>query len=118
MSDPVDLPPASPPLPRPVVVRTRRARFSLVWLVPIVALIVGAAMLARSIQQRGPEITISFRHAEGLEANHTEVRFKEVVVGRVTKVALSPDRERVIASVSLDKSVQSLAVADTRFWVV
>lgn len=118
MSDPVDLPPASPPLPRPVVVRTRRARFSLVWLVPIVALIVGAAMLARSIQQRGPEITISFRNAEGLEANHTEVRFKEVVVGRVTKVALSPDRERVIASVSLDKSVQSLAVADTRFWVV
>ena len=98
--------------------RTRRARFSLVWLVPIVALVVGAAMLARSIQQRGPQITISFRNAEGLEANHTEVRFKEVVVGRVTKVALSPDRERVIASVSLDKSVQSLAVADTRFWVV
>ena len=118
MTDPVDSPPAPPPLPRPVVVRTRRARFSLVWLVPIVALLVGAAMLARSIQQRGPQITISFRNAEGLEATRTEVRFKEVVVGRVTKVALSPDRERVIASVSLDKSVESLAVADTRFWVV
>ena len=118
MTEPADLPPASPPLPKPVVVRTRRARFSLVWLVPIVALLVGAAMLARSIQQRGPEITISFRNAEGLEANHTEVRFKEVVVGRVTQVALSPDRERVIASVSLDKSVESLAVADSRFWVV
>ena len=118
MTDPVDLPPAAPPLPKPVVVRTRRARFSLVWLVPIVALLVGAAMLARTMQQRGPQITISFRNAEGLEANHTEVRFKEVVVGRVTKVALSPDREHVIASVSLDKSVESLAVADTRFWVV
>jgi paraquat-inducible protein B len=118
MTEPADLPPASPPLPRPVVVRTRRARFSLVWLVPIVALVVGAAMLARSIQQRGPQITISFRNAEGLEANHTEVRFKEVVVGRVTRVALSPDRERVIAAVSLDKSVESLAVTDTRFWVV
>ena len=118
MSDPADLPPAAPPLPKPVVVRTRRARFSLVWLVPIVALVVGGLMLARSIQQRGPQITISFRNAEGLEANHTEVRFKEVVVGRVTKVALSPDRERVIASVSLDKSVESLAVTDTRFWVV
>jgi paraquat-inducible protein B len=118
MTEPVDSPPAPPPLPRPVVVRTRRARFSLVWLVPIVALLVGAAMLARFVQQRGPELTISFRNAEGLEANHTEVRFKEVVVGRVTKVALSPDRERVIASVSLDKSVESLAVADSRFWVV
>jgi paraquat-inducible protein B len=120
MTEPVDPPPAPPvpPLPKPVIVRTRRARFSLVWLVPIVALAVGALKLARTIQQRGPQITITFRNAEGLEANHTEVRFKEVVVGRVTKVALSPDRERVIASVSLDKSVESLAVADTRFWVV
>jgi paraquat-inducible protein B len=115
---PVEAPQSAPPLPRPVIVRTRRARFSLVWIVPIVAALVGVAMLVRHIQQTGPRITISFRNAEGLESGRTEVRYKEVVVGRVTKVALSPDRERVIASVALDKSVESLAVADTRFWVV
>lgn len=36
----------------------------------------------------------------------------------MTKVALSPDRERVLVSVKLDKSVENLAVDDTRFWVV
>ena len=76
---------------RPVVVRTRRARFSLVWLVPIVALIVGAVDAgAHRSSSAGRRSTISFRNAEGLEASHTEVRFKEVVVGRVTKVALQP----------------------------
>jgi paraquat-inducible protein B len=109
---------AEPPLPQPVITRKRRARFSLVWIVPIVAALVGALMLVRHVQETGPRITISFHNAEGLESGRTEVRYKEVVVGRVTKVALSPDRERVIASVALDKSVESLAVADTRFWVV
>lgn len=111
-------PPQAPPLPPPVIVRTRRARFSLVWIVPIVAALVGLLMLWRSVEQRGPELTISFRNAEGLEAGHTEVRYKDVAVGRVAKVMLSPDRERVIVTVNLDKSAEGLAVADTRFWVV
>jgi paraquat-inducible protein B len=46
------------------------------------------------------------------------VRYKEVVVGRVEAVTLSEDRERVRASVRLDRSVSNIAVDDTRFWVV
>ena len=105
-------------LPEPTVVRVKRTRLSLVWLVPIAALVIGAVLIARTLLQAGPEITITFRNAEGLEAGRTEVRFKEVVVGKVTKVGLSPDRERVLVTVKLDKAVANLAVADTRFWVV
>ncbi len=108
--------PASPP--EVTVVRRKRMRLSLVWLVPIAALVVGAVLVVRAITSTGPEITITFRSAEGLEPGRTEVRFKEVVVGKVSRVALSPDRERVRVSVKLDKSVESLAVEDTRFWVV
>lgn len=116
-------PPPSPApvpeaLPEPVVVRAKRTRLSLVWLVPIVALVIGAVLIARTLMQAGPEITITFRNAEGLEAGRTEVRFKEVTVGKVTKVGLSPDRERVLVTVKLDKTVANLAVTDTRFWVV
>ena len=82
--------------PEVAVVRGRRMRLSLAWLVPIAALVVGAVLIVRTLMQAGPEITITFRSAEGLEAGRTEVRFKEVVVGKVTKVALSPDRERVL----------------------
>jgi len=125
MTDPAHPPPGEkaqgdtpPSYPEPTVVRGKRMRLSLAWIVPIAALVVGAVLIARTVMQAGPEITITFRNAEGLEAGRTEVRFKEVVVGKVTKVALSPDRERVLVSVKLDKSVESLAVEDTRFWVV
>lgn len=105
-------------LPEPTVVRVKRTRLSLVWLVPIVAVVIGAVLVARTLMQAGPEITITFRNAEGLESGKTEVRYKEVVIGKVTKVGLSPDRERVLVSVKLDKAVANLAVTDTRFWVV
>ena len=109
---------APPSAPEATIVRGRRVRLSLAWIVPIAALVVGAVLIARAVMQAGPEITITFRNAEGLEAGRTEVRYKEVVVGKVTKVGLSPDRERVLVSVKLDKSVENLAVDDTRFWVV
>ncbi len=120
MTEPLQAAPddAPPSYPEPTVVRGKRTRLSLAWIVPIAALVVGAVLIARTLMQAGPEITITFRSAEGLEAGRTEVRFKEVVVGKVVKVALSPDRERVLVSVKLDKSVENLAVEDTRFWVV
>jgi len=104
--------------PEVTVVRRKRMRLSLAWLVPIAALAVGAALIVRTVMQAGPTITIAFRTAEGIEATRTEVRFKEVVVGKVSRVALSPDREQVLVTVKLDKSAERLAVEDTRFWAV
>jgi paraquat-inducible protein B len=111
-------PDAPPSYPEVAIVRGNRMRLSLAWIVPIAALVVGAVLIARTLMQAGPEITIAFRSAEGLEAGRTEVRYKEVIVGKVGKVGLSPDRERVLVTVKLDKSAASLAVDDTRFWVV
>lgn len=115
MTDPQDSP---ADYPEATVVPAKRLRLSLAWLVPIAALTVGALLIARTVLQTGPTITIAFRTAEGMEAAHTEVRFKEVVVGKVTKVALSPNREQVFVTVKLDKSAERLAVEDTRFWPV
>ena len=108
--------PPSPPLP--TVVARKRSLPSVVWLVPVIALAVGISLVVNSLLQAGPHITIEFRTAEGLEAGKTEVRYKEVVVGRVDAVSLSEDRKRVIASVRLARSAASLAVEDTNFWVV
>ena len=93
-------------------------RLSLVWIVPIVALVVGVVLIARALLQAGPEITINFRSAEGIEPGRTEVRFKEVVVGRVKSVAIGPKREKVLVTAALDRSVKAIAVEDSRFWVV
>ena len=113
-----DAQPPAPALPEPVLARQNRLRLSLVWIVPIVAVVVGAVLVVRSLLQAGPEITIEFRSAEGIEPGRTEVRYKEVVVGRVKGVSLGPQRQKVLVTATLDRSVKSIAVDDSRFWVV
>jgi paraquat-inducible protein B len=89
-----------------------------VWLVPVIALAVGASLIVQRLMDKGPRVTIEFNSAEGIRPGRTEVRYKEVVVGRVEDVKLTDDRKRVRVSVRLDRSVSNIAVEDTRFWVV
>jgi paraquat-inducible protein B len=112
-------PPAAPPSIAAPTPRTRRWRGpSLVWLVPVIALVVGASLAIKSVMETGPRVTIDFDSADGLRPGRTEVRYKEVVVGRVDGVSLTEDRKRVRVSVQLARSVSNIAVEDTRFWVV
>lgn len=105
-------------LPRPAVVRRRRSHASLVWLVPALAAVVGLALVVHNWLQAGPEITISFQSAEGLDAGKTQVKYKNVVIGRVETIRLSADRSRVLAKVALEKSAENFATTETRYWVV
>jgi paraquat-inducible protein B len=104
--------------PQPKMTRRSRLGLSWIWIVPIVALLVGALLAVRAVLETGPTITIEFRNAEGIEAGRTELRYKEVVVGRVTRVNLSPDGEHVLVTAVLESSASRIAVEDSRFWVV
>ncbi|MGZ5198635.1 MAG: PqiB family protein [Telluria sp.] len=95
-----------------------RRRPSLVWLVPALAALVGLSMLAHAWLSAGPDITIAFRTAAGLEAGKTPVKYKGVTVGEVKAITLSPDGSQALVHVALDKSAASLTRRDTRFWVV
>src|SRR5690348_17445980 len=114
-SDPSDPSPAPDALPEPRIVRARRWNVSLVWLVPAVAIAIAASMLVRSVFLTGPRIEIEFKSADGVEAGKTEVRYKEVVIGKVVGVALRDDRERVVVVVQLDQSAARFAVEGTTF---
>ena len=105
-------------MPSPVVVKRRRWLPSLIWLIPIVAALVGVTLVARMLTERGPTITISFRTAEGIEAGKTQLKYKEVEIGTVKSLRLAEDRSRVVATVQLLKEARSFTAADTRFWVV
>ena len=104
-------------LPQPVV-RHRRVGVSLIWLVPILAALVGVSLVVHAWLQAGPAISISFQTAEGLTPGKTPVKYKSVTIGKVEKVRLSRDRDHVVVKVALEKSAESFATADTRFWVV
>ena len=115
MTDPQD---ETKPLPRPVVVRRRNWLPSLIWLIPIVAALVGIALVARILMERGPEVVLTFKTAEGLEANKTAVRYKDVQIGTVQNIRLASDRSNVRVTVQLNKEAKSFTAEDTRFWVV
>lgn len=96
----------------------RGRRFSWIWLVPIIAALGGLLLVLRVWMEAGPVATISFQTAEGLEAGKTQVRYKEVNVGVVQRVALNPERTGVVATVRLNKEAAGLLQEGTVFWVV
>ncbi|WP_109124778.1 MlaD family protein [Dyella sp. C11] len=104
-------------LPEPVVSKPR-INASLVWLVPVIAALVGLSLVIHAWYEAGPTINIGFQSAEGLDPGKTPVKYKSVIIGRVTAVRLSEDRSHVVARVALEKSARGFATADTRFWVV
>ena len=102
----------------PQVVRRRNWLPSLIWLIPIVAALVGIALVAKILSERGPEIVITFQNAEGLEAGKTAVRYKDVQIGTVQQIRLARDRKHVRVQVQLTKDASGFTAKDTRFWVV
>lgn len=99
------------------IAEPKKRGFSLIWLVPLIAILVGGALAVRTIMARGPLIEVTFKTGDGLEAGKTKVKFKSVEVGVVEHVGLASDMETIKAGIRLDKSVASLLVEDTRFWV-
>jgi paraquat-inducible protein B len=114
----VDKPPVEPDFPEAVATPRSRWRVQLVWLVPLVAVLIGGWLAVQSILQKGPTISISFQTGEGLEAGKTKIKFKNVDIGVIKSVVLSPDHKRVVASAELNRDASSMLVDDTRFWVV
>jgi len=110
--------PPLPPVPESRALPKKRTRFSLVWVIPIVAAIVGAWVAVTRYLGQGPEITIVFKSAEGLDAGKTKIHYNGVDVGTVTKILLSDDHRSAIATVQMAPKTDEFLVDDTKFWVV
>lgn len=105
--------------PQPVIrAQTRRPRFSLIWLLPLVAVLIALSMAVHNWLQTGPVISISFQTAEGLVAGKSQVRYKEVVIGTVRNISLAEQGDGVVVQVQLEGSASKVANSGTRFWIV
>lgn len=107
------------PISIPVAqVRKTMTLVSTVWLVPLLAAIIGAWLLAQNLRSKGPEITLFIDNAEGIELNTTAIRILNVDVGRVTQIRLRPDQKGVQLTARLHKDMEDLLREDTQFWIV
>jgi len=115
-----DLPPVPEDgeVPRAVARKPGPRTLQLIWIIPIVAAIVGSGIAVKAYLDRGPSITIQFRTAQGIEAGKTKIKNRNVDVGTVRTVKLSPDHKSVIVSAEMDPDAKGFLVEDSRFWVV
>lgn len=105
--------------PQPGAIKTSgRWSVSLVWIVPIIALLVGISLVIHHRMQAGPQITITFKTGEGLTAEKTQVKYRNVVIGHVSTVELSQDQKSVTATVDLARQAESFVREDAKYWVV
>jgi len=115
-------PNATPPIPNdetiPEAVVRKSRRVGLVWLIPLIALAIGAWLAVKTIRETGPTITITFRSAEGLEAGKTRIKYKDVDVGKVEAIRLSADLSHVTVTAKMVNEIEDYLTDSTRFWVV
>lgn len=101
--------------------RTRPAsNWSAIWVLPLIALLIGGWLAWRAYSEAGIEIQVVFASGEGIEAGKTEVFYKGMSIGRVTSLALDQSKEQrgVVATLEMSKDVEYQLRSGTRFWLV
>jgi paraquat-inducible protein B len=115
--DQVPMPPVSKPSP-PQPAHLRRRRFSLVWLIPLIAAAIAAYLGYRALMQQGPLLTLTFNTGEGLSAGQTQIKYKAVALGTVESIDLSSDNTKVVVTVRMNNIGARFLTTNARFWVV
>jgi paraquat-inducible protein B len=96
----------------------RRSRFSVVWLIPILAALIAGYLGYRTLMERGPLLTLSFDTADGLTSGQTQVQYKAVALGTVESIDLGKDNHNVIVRVRMNNVGARFLTDHARFWVV
>ena len=103
-------------LATPKLVRT--SYWSGIWVLPLLALVIGAWLLWRSMSQAGVEILVHFPDGEGIQTGKTQVLYKGIEVGKVIDLHVSPDRKGVDARIRMSHEAGDFISNATRFWLV
>ncbi len=91
---------------------------SIIWLLPLVAALIGGWLVYGNYADRGPLISIRFDKAEGIQPNKTRIKYRDVDVGLVETVRFSSDLGQVVVKARMDKVFDGRLTESTRFWVV
>ena len=96
----------------------RRRLFNLAWIIPLIAAAVAGWLIWERMKDRGPEVTITFSDGGGLRVGLTPVKYRGVVIGEVSDIALSEDHRKVLVRARLQRGAAGLAREGAVFWIV
>ncbi|NNL65932.1 MAG: MCE family protein, partial [Myxococcales bacterium] len=94
----------------------RRRGPSIVWVIPVVALLIGATIWWQTNANRGPEVTILFEEGGGIEPGKTKVKYKGLEVGEVLEVGIR-DIDTVEVKAELGPGAWPFMTSETKFWI-
>lgn len=101
--------------------RTRPAsNWSAIWILPLIALVIGGWLGWQAYRQSGVDIEVRFESGEGIVANKTEVVFKGMSVGKVKSLVLDAKGSNtgVVATIEMSSAAEPHLLSNTRFWLV
>ncbi|MFI3186336.1 MAG: MlaD family protein [Methylococcaceae bacterium] len=106
------------PLDTSEVSINKKSELPLVWFLPLIALLVSGWLIAKSINEKGPVITISFPTAEGLEVDKTKIKYLNVEIGKVTAISINEDLKTILITAQMNNAADRYLNKNTSFWVV
>ena len=90
-----------------------------IWIVPFIALVIAGWLGYKHFAEPGPEIKIIFPQNEGLAAGQSIIKFRNVPVGKVTKIYVEEDTKGVIVVVRMNnKRSKDYLTEKAKFWIV
>lgn len=100
-------------------VKVQKSRgISPIWMIPLIAMSIGAWLAYKTISEKGPTITIEFKDAAGLEVDKTKVKYRAVDMGEVKHVTFNRDLSRVLVTATLSKDAEPHLTEGAKFWIV
>jgi paraquat-inducible protein B len=96
----------------------KHGSISAIWLLPLITLMIGVWLVVKTIHEQGPQVTISFMSAEGIESGKTKIKYKNVDIGLVESIEFAEDLKDVLLTVRFDRKAEEFLKRGTKFWVV
>lgn len=94
------------------------SQWSPIWIVPVVAVLIGGWMLFHTYKNQGPNLTLLGSNAEGIVAGKTQIKSRSVDVGKVLSVELSQDLKQVVIKARMNPGTENLLNDESQLWVV
>ncbi len=89
-----------------------------IWILPVVACLIGGWLLYEGIHGAGINIVIHFENAEGVIVGKTRVMYKGIPIGTVRGITVDQDMKGVSLDVEMSSRVKDRLVKDTLFWLI
>jgi len=103
------------PLEQAVV--KRKKGISPVWILPIVAALIGGWLLYKGVAEAPIEVVINFETGEGITAGKTKVMYKGLNAGVVKSLKMNHDLKSVDVTVDFDRRAKPALLSNTEFTI-